>query len=109
MVKKEWGWMFFNDAWNMKPKETKGNDIPHSDIRRMESEGVKKKNSDGISQTLSDDDECHTLDVVLNDMVKDWDTTLSDGLDDDDIYEDGIDERPGSNKSDNYNDDEFDY
>ena len=81
MVKKEWAWMYFNDEWNMNPKETKENDIPHSDIRRMESEGVEKKNSDGIPQTLSDDD----------------------------IYEDGIDERPSSNKSDDYNDDEFDY
>jgi len=81
MVKKEWGWMYFNDEWNMKPKETKENDIPHSDIRRMESEGVEKKNSDGIPQTFSDDD----------------------------IYEDGIDERPSSNKSDDYNDDDYDY
>jgi len=81
MVKKEWGWMYFNDEWNMKPKETKENDIPHSEIRRMESEGVKKKNSDGIPQTLSDDE----------------------------IYEDGIDERPSVKESDDYNDDEFDY
>ena len=81
MVKKEWGWIYFNDEWNMKPKETKENDIPHSEIRRMESEGVKKKNSDGIPQTLSDDE----------------------------IYEDGIDERPSVKESDDYNDDEFDY
>jgi len=81
MVKKEWGWMYFNDEWNMKPKETKENDIPHSEIRRMESEGVKKKNSDGIPQTLSDDE----------------------------VYEDGIDERPSVKESDDYNDDEFDY
>ena len=47
----------------------------------MESEGVKKKNSDGIPQTLSDDE----------------------------IYEDGIDERPSVKESDDYNDDEFDY
>lgn len=78
MVKKEWGWMYYNDEWNMNPKE---NDIPHSDIRRMESEGVKKKNSDGIPQTLSDDE----------------------------VYEDGIDERPSVKESDDYNDDEFDY
>ena len=52
MVKKEWGWMYFNDEWNMNPKETKENDTPHSDIRRMESEGVKKKNSDGIPQVI---------------------------------------------------------
>ena len=81
MVKKEWGWMYFNDEWNMNPKETKENDIPHSDTRRMQSEGVKKKNSDGIPQTLSDDD----------------------------IYEDGIDERPSVKESDNYNDDDYDY
>ena len=81
MVKKEWGWMYFNDEWNMNPKETKENDIPHSEIRRMESEGVRKKNSDGIPQTLSDDD----------------------------IYEDGIDELPIVLKHDDYNDDDYDY
>jgi|TARA_B110000858_G_scaffold97565_1_gene112244 hypothetical protein len=81
MVKKEWAWMYFNDEWNMNLKETKENDIPHSEIRRMESEGVRKKNSDGIPQTLSDDD----------------------------IYEDGIDERPSVKESDNYNDDDYDY
>jgi len=91
MVKKEWGWMYFNDEWNMKPKETKENDIPHSEIRRMESEGVKKKNSDGIPQTLSDDD------------------NNNHNLSDDDIYEDGIDELPIVLKSDNYNDDDYDY
>jgi len=90
MVKKEWTWMFFNDAWNINPKETKGNDIPHSDIRRMESEGVRKKNSDGIPQTLSDDSNNYTFS-------------------DDDIYEDGIDERPSVKESDNYNDDDYDY
>jgi hypothetical protein len=84
MLKKEWGWMYFNEEWNMKPKETKGNDIPHSEIRRMESEGVKKKNSDGIPQTLCDNS-------------------------DDDIYEDGIDERPSVNESDDYDDDAYDY
>jgi len=82
--------MFFNDAWNINPKETKGNDIPHSDIRRMESEGVRKKNSDGIPQTLSDDSNNYTFS-------------------DDDIYEDGIDERPSVKESDNYNDDDYDY
>ena len=90
MVKKEWTWMFFNDAWNINPKETKENDIPHSDIRRMESEGVRKKNSDGIPQTLSDDSNNYTFS-------------------DDDIYEDGIDERPSVKESDNYNDDDYDY
>ena len=91
MVKKEWAWMYFNDEWNMNPKETKENDIPHSDIRRMESEGVKKKNSDGIPQTLSDDD------------------NNNHNLSDDDIYEDGIDELPIVLKSDDYNDDDYDY
>ncbi len=90
MVKKEWAWMYFNDEWNMNPKETKENDIPHSDIRRMESEGVKKKNSDGIPQTLSDDNNNHNLS-------------------DDDIYEDGIDELPIVLKHDDYNDDDYDY
>ena len=91
MVKKEWGWMYFNDEWNMNPKETKENDIPHSDTRRMQSEGVKKKNSDGIPQTLSDDD------------------NNNHNLSDDDIYEDGIDELPIVLKSDDYNDDDYDY
>ena len=91
MVKKEWAWMYFNDEWNMNPKETKENDIPHSEIRRMESEGVKKKNSDGIPQTLSDDD------------------NNNHNLSDDDIYEDGIDELPIVLKSDDYNDDDYDY
>ena len=88
MVKNELGWVYFNDEWNMDTKETKENDIPHSDIRRMESEGVRKKNSDGISQRLSDDG----------------------------IYEDGVDELSIVQKSDNYNDlerrhwlDDYDY
>jgi hypothetical protein len=68
----------------------KENGIPHSEIRRMESEGVRKKNSDGIPQTLSDDINNYTFS-------------------DDDIYEDGIDERPSVKESDNYNDDDYDY
>jgi hypothetical protein len=111
------------------------NDIPHSDIRRMESEGVyEEKFSEKIPQwtqshsgaaehgvffndewnskveynfTPSNEefDESHALDVVLNDMVKDSD--IGD-FEDDDAYEDGVDERP-IKKDVEYNDDEFDY
>ena len=74
---------------------TKENDIPHSDIRRMESEGVYEEKfqrnsssptyfndewnkSNDLDTTLSDGledeewDEAHTLDMVMNDMVKDF-------------------------------------
>ena len=111
------------------------NDIPHSEIRRMESEGVyEEKFSEKIPQwtqshsgaaehgvffndewnskveynfTPSNEpfDESHALDVVLNDMVKDSD--IGD-FEDDDAYEDGVDERP-IKKDVEYNDDEFDY
>ena len=109
------------------------NDIPHSDIRRMESEGVyEEKFSEKIPQwtqshtgaaehgvffndewnskveynvTNQGFDESHALDVVLNDMVKDSD--IGD-FEDDDAYEDGVDERP-IKKDVEYNDDEFDY
>lgn len=105
---------------------TKENDIPHSEIRRMESEGVyeeKFDKSNSSSPTYFNDewnkshtvpqefDEDHALDMVMNDMVKDWDTTLQDGLedmDDESTYVDGIDERP-IKKETEYNDDEFDY
>jgi len=108
------------------------NDIPHSEIRRMESEGVyEEKFSEKIPQWtqshsgaaehgvfFNDEwnskveynftpefDESHALDVVLNDMVKDSD--IGD-FEDDDAYEDGVDERP-IKKDVEYNDDEFDY
>ena len=109
------------------------NDIPHSDIRRMESEGVyEEKFSEKIPQwtqshtgaaehgvffndewnskveyNITNDtfDESHALDVVLNDMVKDSD--IGD-FEDDDAYEDGVDERP-IKKDVEYNDDEFEY
>ena len=109
------------------------NDIPHSDIRRMESEGVyEEKFSEKIPQwtqshtgaaehgvffndewnskveyniTNQGFDESHALDVVLNDMVKDSD--IGD-FEDDDAYEDGVDERP-IKKDVEYNDDEFEY
>lgn len=109
------------------------NDIPHSDIRRMESEGVyEEKFSEKIPQwtqshtgaaehgvffndewntTLADGlddeqwDEAHALDMVMNDMVKDSDIQ---DFEDDDAYEDGVDERP-IKKDVEYNDDEFDY
>ena len=110
------------------------NDIPHSDIRRMESEGVYEekfqrnsssptyfndewnKSNNNVEQSIFD--ESHALDMVMNDMVKDWDITLQDGLedmdiqdfenDDEDVYVDGVDERPIKKETD-YNDDEFDY
>lgn len=147
---------------------TKENDIPHSDFRRMESEGVyeekfqrnsssptyfndewnkSKEHSLNLVDNFYDEsskdiqdfeidnkdveqlvfDESHALDMVMNDMVKDWDTTLQDGLedidddydvsidrhepfenDDESTYIDGIDERPIKKEVD-YNDDEFDY
>ena len=68
---------------------TKENDIPHSDIRRMESEGVyeEKFQRNSSSPTYFNDewnkankdveqlvfDEAHALDMVMNDMVKDMD------------------------------------
>lgn len=111
------------------------NDIPHSDIRRMESEGVyEEKFSEKIPQwtqshsgasehgvffndewnskveyslTKEDTfDESHALDVVLNDMVEDMD--IQDFEDDESAYEDGVDERP-IKKETEYNDEEFDY
>ena len=111
------------------------NDIPHSDIRRMESEGVyEEKFSEKIPQwtqshsgasehgvffndewnskveyslTKEDTfDESHALDVVLNDMVEDMD--IQDFEDDESVYEDGVDERP-IKKETEYNDEEFDY
>jgi hypothetical protein len=104
------------------------NDIPHSDIRRMESEGVyEEKFSSKIPQWtqshtgaaehgifFNDEwnenpsytfDESHALDEVLNDMVKDMDIQ---DFEDDEAYEDGVDERP-IKKDVEYNDDEFDY
>ena len=125
------------DKFNIKYtiEEINSNDIPHSEIRRMESEGVyEEKFSEKIPQwtqshsgaaehgvffndewnskveynfTPSNEpfDESHALDVVLNDMVKDSD--IGD-FEDDDAYEDGVDERP-IKKDVEYNDDEFDY
>lgn len=100
------------------------NDIPHSDIRRMESEGVyeekfQRNSSHFWSPTYFNDewnkangeveqlmfDEAHALDMVMNDMVKDSDIQ---DFEDDDAYVDGIDERP-IKKDVEYNDDEFDY
>ena len=97
-----------------------GNDIPHSDIRRMESEGVYEEKfqrnssqsttyfNEEWNQTTTNQgfDESHALDVVMNDMVKDMD--IQDFEDDESKYVDGIDERP-INKNVEYNDDEFDY
>lgn len=115
------------DKFNIKYKieEINSNDIPHSDIRRMESEGVyeekfqrnsssptyfndewnKSNNEVGLKSYMCNIDESHTLDNVLNDMVKDSDIQ---DFEDDDAYEDGVDERP-IKKDVEYNDDEFDY
>jgi len=129
------------------------NDIPHSEFRRMESEGVyeEKFQRNSPSPTYFNDEwnKGHTSDMgKIIDIVKDWDTTLQDGLEDneafeidnkdveqlvfdeshaldmvmndmvsdmdiqdfenDDVYEDGVDERPIKKEVD-YNDDEFDY
>jgi len=115
------------DKFNIKYKieEINSNDIPHSDIRRMESEGVyeekfqrnsssptyfndewnKSNNEVGLKSYMCNIDESHALDNVLNDMVKDSDIQ---DFEDDDAYEDGVDERP-IKKDVEYNDDEFDY
>jgi len=128
---------------------TKENDIPHSDIRRMESEGVyeEKFQRNSSSPTYFNDewnkvnndveqlmfDEAHVLDMVMNDMVKDFtdddiecileandnpkepnealmDAALKhdDYNDDESTYVDGVDERP-IKKETEYNDDSFDY
>ncbi len=96
------------------------NDIPHSDIRRMESEGVyeeKFQRNSSKSPTYFNDewnksndcefDESHALDMVMNDMVKDMDIQDFEN-DDESTYADGVDERP-IKKETEYNDDEFDY
>jgi len=114
---------------------TKENDIPHSDIRRMESEGVyeEKFQRNSSSPTYFNDewnkvnndveqlmfDEAHVLDMVMNDMVKDMDiqdfeesndsfTNETFENDDESTYVDGVDERP-IKKETEYNDDSFDY
>ena len=71
------------------------NDIPHSDIRRMESEGVyeekfQRNSSHFWSPTYFNDE---------------WNKEPDD---DDAAYEDGVDERPEPTKTE-YNDDEYDY
>ena len=101
------------------------NDIPHSEFRRMESEGVyeEKFQRNSPSPTYFNDewnksnndiehngeqlifDELHALDMVMNDMVSDMDIQ---DFENDDVYEDGVDERPIKKEVD-YNDDEFDY
>ena len=107
---------------------TKENDIPHSDIRRMESEGVYEEKFQRNSSVLHKDftiksptyfndewnksndceyDEAHALDMVMNDMVKDMDIQDFEN-DDESTYADGVDERP-IKKETEYNDDEFDY
>ena len=48
------------------------NDIPHSDIRRMESEGVYEEKF-GEPNFSEEFDEDHALDMILNDMVDDED------------------------------------
>jgi hypothetical protein len=118
--------------YNIEFNKLQDNDIPHSDIRRMESEGVYEekfsekipqwtqshtgaaehgvffndewnKSHNEVEQSISD--ESHALDMVMNDMVKDMDIQ---DFEDNDAYEDGVDERP-IKKDVEYNDDEFDY
>lgn len=56
------------------------NDIPHSDIRRMESEGVyEEKFSEKIPQWTQSHTGAAEHGVFFND---EWNTTLADGLDD---------------------------
>ena len=114
------------DKFNIKYtiEEINGNDIPHSDIRRMESEGVYEEKFD--KPNFSSDSQSTTY------FNEEWNSTSTDksiiptyvendermniigqngneGLHyDDEAYEDGVDERP-IKKETEYNDDEYDY
>ena len=114
------------DKFNLKYKieEINSNDIPHSDIRRMESEGVYEEKFD--KPNFSSDSQSTTY------FNEEWNSTSTDksiiptyvendermniigqngneGLHyDDEAYEDGVDERP-IKKETEYNDDEYDY
>ena len=115
------------DKFNLKYKieEINGNDIPHSDIRRMESEGVYEEkfdkpnfSSDSQSTTYFNEEwnSTSTDKSIIPTYVEDDERmdiigqNGNDGLhyDDDEAYEDGVDERP-IKKETEYNDDEYDY
>jgi len=85
------------DKFNIKYKieEINSNDIPHSDIRRMESEGVyeEKFQRNSSSPTYFNEE---------------WNQSNKFDNDDESKYADGVDERP-IKKEVEYNDDEFDY
>jgi len=97
---------------------TKGNDIPHSDIRRMESEGVyeeKFQRNSSNDTTIYFQDEWnesplhHDIDVYEEskyDVSIDRHEPFEN--DDETTYVDGVDERPIKKETD-YSDDEFDY
>jgi len=120
------------DKFNIKYtiEEINRNDIPHSDIRRMESEGVYEEKFD---KSNSSSDSQSTQSWSTRYFNEEWNSTSTDksiiptyvendermnvigqngndGLhyDDDEAYEDGVDERP-IKKETEYNDDEFDY
>ena len=135
----------FNIKYNI--ERTNSNDIPHSDIRRMESEGVyEEKFGEPNFSSVSDNSFSDSTDSTQY-FNEEWNSTSTnpnikiqyveddermniigqngnDGLHyeskeenilgvnsslyDDDVYEDGIDERPIKKEVD-YNDDEFDY
>ena len=117
MVKKEWAWMYFNDEWNMNLKETKENDIPHSEIRRMESEGVLEKFDKSNSLKKYTKDEWDNLHKSKD--IQDWEETSFGKAHKKftkDIGESNYDDVEDSDydsisipKDKPYNDDEFDY
>jgi hypothetical protein len=108
------------DKFNIKYKieEINSNDIPHSDIRRMESEGVYEEkfgepnfSSDSTQYFNEEWNSTSTNPSIGFLYVEDEENILgvnSPLYDDDDAYEDGVDERP-IKKEVEYNDDEFDY
>ena len=124
------------DKFNIKYtiEEINGNDIPHSDIRRMESEGVYEEkfgepnfSSDSTIYFQDEWNQSVTEDIKVTYVEDDERMNIigqngNDGLHykeenilgvnsplyDDEVYEDGVDERP-IKKETPYNDDEFDY
>jgi len=109
------------DKFNIKYKieEINSNDIPHSDIRRMESEGVYEEkfgepnfSSDSTQYFNEEWNSTSTNPSIGFLYVEDDEENIlgvnSPLYDDDDAYEDGVDERPIKKEVD-YNDDEYDY
>ena len=94
-------WCTILDKFNIEYKieeinSTNSNDIPHSEIRRMESEGVyeeKFQRNSSKSPTYFNEE---------------WNQSNKFDNDDESKYADGVDERP-IKKEVEYNDDEFDY